>query len=328
MTLATAMTKSGFTALRARDAGLLPAALSETGVLLVGAGSVGSQMADSLVRGGIGDLAVIDHDQVEPHNLSRTLYGTDDIGKAKAPALATILRRIHKDITITSHPYALQEMPRAILQAAVNDAHLIVAATDDPAAQRLVNRISQHNKKPALFVGLYRGAKGGEVVISVPGLTPCFECYAGAARFTAGTNNPVAREKDYGTQRLKAEPGLASDIRLVSAAAVKIALSLLAAHVRDPASSGAEFIIKALEARHSVVLFGMEPDYWLFPQAMRDAAGQYAFQSVWLGVERNPDCPACGPDRYQDDPIATMRGRVDATAINAEMEVERCGSRI
>ena len=319
MTLATAMTKPGFAALRARDAGLLPAALSETGVLLVGAGSVGSLLADGLVRGGIGDLAIIDPDQVEPHNLSRTLYGMADIGKAKAPALAALLRRINRDITITSHPCMLQEMHRGILQAAVAETHLLVAATDDPAAQQLINRISQHNKKPALFVGLYRGAKGGEVVISVPGQTPCLECYAGAARFAVGTNTPVAREKDYGTQRLKAEPGLASDIRLVSAAGVKIALSLLAAHIRDPNSTGADFIINALAARRSVVAFGMEPDYWLFPKAMRDAAGQYAFQSVWLGVERNPDCPACGPDRYQDDPIATMRGRVDATAINAEI---------
>ena len=319
MTLATAMTKPGFAALRARDAGLLPAALSKTGVLLVGAGSVGSLLADGLVRGGIGDLAIIDPDQVEPANLARTLYGTSDIGKAKATALAARMRGINRDATITAHPWTLQELNRRTLQAAVAETQLIVAATDDPAAQQLINRISQHSKKPALFIGLYRGAKGGEVVISVPGLTPCLECYAGAARFAVGANKPVAREKDYGTQRLKAEPGLASDIRLVSAAAVKIALSLLAAHVRDPSSTGADFVIKALEARHSVVLFGMEPDYWLFPKAMRDAAGQYAFQSVWLSVERNPECPACGADRYQDDPITTMRGRVDAMAINAEI---------
>ena len=129
---------------------------------------------------------------------------------------------------------------------------------------------------------------------------------------------PGATESTLGG-RLKAEPGLASDIRLVSAAGVKIALSLMAAHIRDPNSTGADFIINALAAQRSVVAFGMEPDYWLFPKVMGDAAGQYAFQSVWLGVEHNPECPACGPDRYQDDPIATMSGRVEATVLKAEI---------
>ena len=153
----------------------------------------------------------------------------------------------------------------------------------------------------------------------MPGFTPCLECYAGAARFSGNCIGQVARERDYGTRRLKAEPGLASDIRLVSAASVKIALSLLVAQKRDPESTGGQFITRALEAKLSVAAFGMEPDYWLFPKLMADVAGQYAFQSVWLTVERNPDCPACGPDRYQDDPIATMRGPVDASSIRAEI---------
>ena len=105
----------------------------------------------------------------------------------------------------------------------------------------------------------------------------------------------------------------------MSAASVKIALSLLAAQKRDPATTGGQFITKALEAKLSVAAFGMEPDYWLFPKLMADVAGQYAFQSVWLTVERNPDCPACGADRYHDDPIAGMRAPVDAMAMRAEI---------
>ena len=321
MSLASITPAGGFAALRARDAGLLPAGLSEMGVLLVGAGSVGSALADGLVRGGVGQLTIIDPDTVGAENLSRTLYRFEDIGAPKSTALVKHMRAINPEARVAGHVTTLQGMNKRTLKAVLAEADLIIGATDDPEAQQLQNRISQHQKKPALFVGLYRGAKGGEAVISVPGFTPCLECYAGAARFSGAGIGQVARERDYGTRRLKAEPGLASDIRLVSAASVKIALSLLAAQKRDAASSGGQFITKALEQKLSVAAFGMEPDYWLFPQLMTDVAGQYAFQSVWLTVERNPDCPACGEKRYQDDPIAAMRAAVDANAIRAELGV-------
>ena len=49
------------------------------------------------------------------------------------------------------------------LDAAVRGADLVVAATDDPAAQRVLNRFAHGRGRPALFPGLYAGARGGEV---------------------------------------------------------------------------------------------------------------------------------------------------------------------
>ncbi len=72
---------------------------------------------------------------------------------------------------------------------------------------------------------------GREPIIPAPGLISYLKCYAGAARFAIGVGRPMAREKNYCTQRLKAEPDLASDIRLMSAAGVKIVPSVLSAHV-------------------------------------------------------------------------------------------------
>jgi tRNA A37 threonylcarbamoyladenosine dehydratase len=62
-------------------------------VTLCGAGAVGSNLADNLVRQGLSRLRVIDHDRVEEHNVSTQLYGEDEVGTFKAEALRNRLFR-------------------------------------------------------------------------------------------------------------------------------------------------------------------------------------------------------------------------------------------
>lgn len=310
-----------FSDLTNRVNGLLPATLGEAHVVIVGAGSVGSIMADGLTRSGVGHLLLIDGDAVEAHNLSRSMYRVADIGLNKAEALARHLLGVNAGAEISDSTCRLQEMDRAKLSAAVRDADLLIAATDDPQTQALINRISQHFGVPAVFVGLYRGAEGGEVVMSMPGLTPCMECYAGSKRFNAVDS--VERSKDYGTGRLEGEPGLGSDIAFLTAAATKLALTILSAGSCEK-TTARQFLIDALSHQLSVVTFGMVPEYWFYPDVFTTTCGQFAFQSVWLTVTRNPECPACGERRTEENPIAVMAGVIDAKQFtNSECELEK-----
>ena len=59
-------------ALLARGAGLLSESLRERTVLVAGLGSVGSYLAEQLVRSGVGALALLDPERVEAANLSRS----------------------------------------------------------------------------------------------------------------------------------------------------------------------------------------------------------------------------------------------------------------
>ncbi len=309
-----------FSDLQKRVNGLLPATLGEVRVVIVGAGSVGSLMADGLTRSGVGHLMLIDGDAVEAHNLSRSLYRAPDIGLNKAHALVRHLVCINTGVEVTVAPRRLQEMDRTRLGAAVRDADLLIAATDDPQTQALINRISQHFEVPAVFVGLYRGAEGGEVVMSLPGLTPCMECYAGSKRFNAA--NSVERSKDYGTGRLEGEPGLGSDIAFVTAAATKLALTILSAGSGEE-TKARQFVVDAMSRKLSVVTFGMVPEYWFYPDVFTATSGQFAFQSVWLSVERNSECPACGEMRTKENPITVMAGAIDAKQFtNSERQLE------
>ncbi len=62
-------------------------------VTVIGAGSVGSHVVSMLVRMGVTDITVYDHDSVESHNIAPSLYGEGDFGLYKVDALAAIILR-------------------------------------------------------------------------------------------------------------------------------------------------------------------------------------------------------------------------------------------
>src|SRR5215210_6865454 len=79
------------------------ARLGRARVALIGAGALGSAIADQLVRSGIGHLTLIDRDYVEIHNLQRqSLYTEADVTNhlPKAVAAAARLGEINSEVEI------------------------------------------------------------------------------------------------------------------------------------------------------------------------------------------------------------------------------------
>ena len=74
--------------------------LRKSRVGIAGCGGLGSNIAMSLVRAGIGELIIADFDQVEPSNLTRQYFFLEDIGKMKTDALRDILLRINPEVVI------------------------------------------------------------------------------------------------------------------------------------------------------------------------------------------------------------------------------------
>jgi len=66
---------------------------------IVGCGSVGSTVAENLVRLGVTKLVLWDFDVVESKNLANQMFRHKDIGKSKVDALVDILCEINPDIT-------------------------------------------------------------------------------------------------------------------------------------------------------------------------------------------------------------------------------------
>lgn len=65
---------------------------------IIGCGSVGSTVAELLVRLGITDISLYDFDTVSAHNLANQMFNNDDIGRPKVEAVADMLCRINPEV--------------------------------------------------------------------------------------------------------------------------------------------------------------------------------------------------------------------------------------
>jgi sulfur carrier protein ThiS adenylyltransferase len=84
-----------------------PAVLSilrSSTVGIAGAGGLGSNAAVSLARAGLGTLIIADFDCVEPSDLNRQYYFTEQIGKLKVDALLENLNSINPYSRYQVHP--------------------------------------------------------------------------------------------------------------------------------------------------------------------------------------------------------------------------------
>ncbi len=296
--------------LRSRLQGVVGAELWQRSVAVFGVGSVGSHMAELLVRSGVERINLVDPDVVEMANLSRCPFTIDDVGQPKVAVVGRRLGRINRHVAVESLPIAVNDLEGPNLANLISNVDLVIAATDDPAAQLRLNHHAYAAGIPAVYPAIYARGRGGEVIASVPGVTPCFRCS------TVGRSHLQSRpSQDYGTGRLVAEPALGADILHVTTAAAKIATGLLN---WSPASTDLDnFIVGALSAG-SYLMLGTTPGFEFFDDVFNDTAAQFAYQSVWLQPSRSAECAICGDADRRVDPAYLDGQGPDLTRVTGE----------
>lgn len=129
-------------ALVERHGKVLQEKLETATVAICGLGGLGSNIAISLARAGVGRLILIDFDQVDISNLHRQQYKASQIGQYKAEALTENLREIAPYIALT--PY-IERMDEGNFKALLCEADIICEAFDDAQAKAmLVNAVLEH----------------------------------------------------------------------------------------------------------------------------------------------------------------------------------------
>lgn len=297
--------------IQARIEPKVAASLRTSAILVVGLGSVGSFVAEHLARSGVGKLICVDHDRVELSNLSRSSYRIDQVGQYKATAIGEIVHQINPITQVQVFPSKFRDVGKETLRQIFGEADLVIGATDDPETQILINRCAFFLKRPALFIALYRGAKGGEVAVAIPTITPCFECQVKPHMRLAREHDVVA-DTDYGTGRLQGEIALGCDIHHVCTAALKLAVSLLVSS--DPVPLGS-FTADVLAKGFHYLTMSMEPDYWFYPRVFSGVPNQYAYQSVWLSARHDEACEVCGQSE-QEDPFEAITPSLARTSLD------------
>jgi molybdopterin/thiamine biosynthesis adenylyltransferase len=127
------------------------AKLAAVRVTLCGAGAVGSNLADNLVRQGLAHLRAIDHDRVEEHNVSTQLYGEAEIGTWKVEALRN---RLFRTAGTEIEPVR-KELTAQNARQLLKDSDLVIDAFDNSAARQLVQETCRAAQTPCLHVGLH-----------------------------------------------------------------------------------------------------------------------------------------------------------------------------
>lgn len=104
-------------------------------VAICGLGGLGSNIANSLTRAGVGKLILIDFDKVDISNLHRQQYKASQVGLYKTEALAANLKEISPYATVVTHTIRITETNFDTLLA---DADIICEAFDDAQAKAML----------------------------------------------------------------------------------------------------------------------------------------------------------------------------------------------
>jgi adenylyltransferase/sulfurtransferase len=148
--------------------------LSAARALVCGCGALGSVIANTLARSGVGLLRIVDRDFVETNNLQRqVLFDEPDVaaGLPKAIAAADKLRKINSQITV--EPLVVDVNYTNVL-ALTDGIDIILDGTDNFETRMLVNDVALKRGLPWIYGGCL-GAEGQTMTI-VPGETPCLRC--------------------------------------------------------------------------------------------------------------------------------------------------------
>lgn len=123
---------------------------------IAGLGGLGSTIAVTLARIGVGKLILVDFDVVEPSNLNRQQYFIDQIGIPKVDALRDNLSKINPCVKVQLYN---ERLDRNNVEKIFKEANVVVEAFDraDEKAM-LINAVSE--KLPDMYIVAASGVAG------------------------------------------------------------------------------------------------------------------------------------------------------------------------
>jgi molybdopterin/thiamine biosynthesis adenylyltransferase len=121
---------------------------------IVGTGSVGGMIAESLARTGFEHITLIDFDVVKRHNLDRLNYATArDVGRLKVELLAEFLRDRATASSFRAKPVVAAVYEERGYRAAL-DCDLLFACVDRPWGRYVLNLIAYSHLIPVIDGGI------------------------------------------------------------------------------------------------------------------------------------------------------------------------------
>ncbi len=148
--------------------------LVEARVLVIGLGGLGSPVAMYLAAAGVGNLVLVDHDQVELSNLQRQIiHTTADLGRPKVVSARERIAALNPHCAVETVDHRLDD---AGFEALVPGVDAVVDATDNFTTRFAINRHCVAHRKPLISGAAIRFE--GQVTVFHAGSadSPCYRC--------------------------------------------------------------------------------------------------------------------------------------------------------
>lgn len=201
--------------------------LQDKHVVIIGLGSLGSVIAKYLGCTGIGQLSLIDNEELETVNVIRHEGDIHDVGRPKT--------EICKDIIESHNPFIVTEEHRfdvtsdtERLKKLIECADLVVSCSGSPAVNHLVNGLCNQEKKPCIYAAVFAKAKGGYHLTCIPEEgNACFNCLFHITSSAYHVDSDQAARYGLNIEELHQQQGLWTDISLVAIMACRKVLQIL-----------------------------------------------------------------------------------------------------
>jgi len=141
-------------------------------VLMIGAGAEGNHAGLEFALSNVGQLYIVDFDEVESTNLNRQIWFYDSVGQIKSEALVNKLKKINPRIKYIYSKNKITPESEDFFKKAKID--LMVDTVDNNKTRALLNYFSLKYNIP--FISGGTSYNSGQVVTSVPGVTACLNC--------------------------------------------------------------------------------------------------------------------------------------------------------
>ena len=149
------------------------ARITNARVLIIGCGALGTHLADTLVRAGVGSLHLVDRDIVEWSNLQRQVLFTEEDAEAglpKAIAARDRLLAINSNVSITAH---VADCSADFLTNFSEPLDLVLDGTDNFPTRYLINDWCRQHALTWIYAGAV-GTEGASMVVTKD--TACLRC--------------------------------------------------------------------------------------------------------------------------------------------------------
>lgn len=202
--------------------------LKFSNISIIGCGALGSEIADCLCKAGVGNLALVDREEMRAHNAIRHRIGLNGISYPKVSVLAPFLA--------LSNPFVNIEMKLIDILKKELDEYFLpgfigISTIADDNVESFLNENAVENGRTVFYIRALRGGKSARIFRVKPSEDACKNCLA--LYFKENNDLFLDIEEDKNLPVITNEcnnpirPASAADLKLIASIASRIIIDYL-----------------------------------------------------------------------------------------------------